>query len=490
MNQLPLTTQPLAPTFNVVKSIMTKSGTYNPVVSRPYTATTDNGAISLFSQATHDGQRVNRHTLAGVAGMFIAPSTEAQGFIGVQNGWDNTRVIFMMEIEEINLGQSCVIMGYADKLDLSHGGLLDPELKLFINSTITLQRVQATTPNGIVYRKHIADNSHLLGVNNVQALNVYSQPSPYGMPNNTGGVEKIYLQRPMDITTNLSTTFMSSSQLLSDGRTMLFPGRQANSKRMNNSAPSYLSEVINGIREGFADDAVMNRSSESMEIYNTVTDSIEESNPTGNHIMRYITHNSNLAVQGFVTWGQMCRMFPDLDPKTDLFFMDNLPTQISGAHFESAAGRYEDWAVASYETIIATTILQTLPSILSQCMLTGYAGMFTNDTVDSLPAVATQDARSFVDEFDRTGSVTYLEQRILSEIMPAITRGNQFPVRVVVNLNLIRDGYIGVSYNGGPLVEFSAPCFADGLTIPTITNNQYSLEAISGVVNSLATFTN
>jgi hypothetical protein len=278
--------------------------------------------------------------------MFIAPSTEAQGFIGVQNGWDNTRVIFMMEIEEINLGQSCVIMGYADKLDLSHGGLLDPELKLFINSTITLQRVQATTPNGIVYRKHIADNSHLLGVNNVQALNVYSQPSPYGMPNNTGGVEKIYLQRPMDITTNLSTTFMSSSQLLSDGRTMLFPGRQANSKRMNNSAPSYLSEVINGIREGFADDAVMNRSSESMEIYNTVTDSIEESNPTGNHIMRYITHNSNLAVQGFVTWGQMCRMFPDLDPKTDLFFMDNLPTQISGAHFESAAGRYEDWAVA------------------------------------------------------------------------------------------------------------------------------------------------
>ena len=97
---------------------------------------------------------------------------------------------------------------------------------------------------------------------------------------------------------------------------------------------------------------------------------------------------------------------------------------------------------------------------------------------------------SFVDEFDRTGSITYLEQRILSEIMPAITRGNQFPVRVVVNLNLIRDGYIGVSYNSGPLVEFSTPCFADGLTIPTITNNQYSLEAISGVVNSLATFTN
>lgn len=263
---------------------------------------------------------------------------------------------------------------YADKLDLSHGGLLDPELKLYINSTITLQRTQTTTPNGMVYRKHIADNSHLLGVNNVRALNMHVQPSPYGMPNNTGGVEKIYLQRPMDITTNLSTTFMSTPQVLSDGRTMLFPGRQANSKRMNNSAPSYLSEVINGIREGFSDDAVMNRSSESAEVYNTVTDSIEESNPTGNHVMRYITHNSNLCSTCFQHWVKCARRLL-FRPKTDLrFFMDNLPTQISGAHFESVAGRYEDWAVASYETIVATTILQTLPSILSQCMLTGYAG--------------------------------------------------------------------------------------------------------------------
>src|SRR5699024_4678305 len=114
--------------------------------------------------------------------------------------------------------------------------------------------------------------------------------------------------------------------------------------------------------------------------------------------------------EGFVNWGVMCAMFPDLDQRTQYYNHDDKAHQV-GNHFESTAGIYEYWNMPTWESVYATTLFHTLPSLISQCLLMGISGTMTNDTIDGMIDVGIEDARAFVDGFDRTAAVKQVEYR-------------------------------------------------------------------------------
>lgn len=481
----PMTIPPSQPTFVIVKSYMVESGTYNPMYTRPYTTTLDNAGLNNFMEVTQGGTNINRYNIAPIANTILSPSAQPDAQVLVANGWQERRIVFMIEIAQVGTNLSTVISGYADKVDLSLSGILDPHLRLVINSTLTLSATQRQMPTGgVVTQKRVVDNGHLIGVHTLESvLPVAPQmtQSDFGF----GNSNHVYLQRPMDVANNLSLGFYADAVTL-DGRTELIPGRNDRSSRANNVVSEYLAATVNSLKNISEEGVYQAANYSKNDMYSDAASKMTETKVTSDSAMRYIVGNSNLNTLGYVTWQQLTTMFPDLDGMTEYFTTSSVPVELTNeSHFNSTHGNFEYWHNTSYEAMFASSILQMLPAIMSQLMLTGYAGMITNNTIDGSYQVVTTDARSFIDGFDRTQSIQMLESRILNEVLPGLTNGNTRVVDVTVNLSLIRDGYISISIDGGYPVEFSAPMWGDGLYIPTISTNKESLSLIAGTVSAL-----
>lgn len=474
--QHPMMQQQAQPQFRIVKSMMVESGTYNQEFTRPYVGSTDSDVVSLYREQTHNGRQVDRNTLAGIAGRIVAPSAVPDAQVSVANGWGIRRIIFMMEIIELNSRLTTVIMGYADKVDLSLGGLIDPHLRMTINSSITLNTVEYDTPTGPQIRKRVVENSHLLGIQTMNSLTSLD-------PNyNTDG-PRVYMQRPTDIANNLSLGHMNAG-IIGDGRTQVVPNKQTRSRRANNSAPVFLSEVVNGIVQTAQAPELSGSHISAQEVYSQAGAVMGESNIHSDPTLRYINQNSNIRNEGFVTWGNMCHIFPDLDRVTE-YYKHSDSVQPMASHFESTHGSFEYWDRVSWEALMATTVFHTMPSIISQSMLIGITGTMTNVTAEGLPMVNITNAHSFIDGFDRTAAVQQVEHRILTELFPGLSLGNQRTIFIAFNINLIRDGWVSISIDGGAAIEYSSPCFADGLLLPTLATNEHSLSNLAGHINTL-----
>ena len=463
--------------FRTVKSIMVRSGTYNQVFTRPYVSSVDGSVLQAYDEVTRGGTQITPYSLAGVAGQIIQPNASPDASINVDNGWDAPRAIVFIEIEEVNSGLSVVLQGFADRYDLSHGNLIAPDLNFTINSALTLKKVVQQTPSGLVEYKRVVDSSHIWSEYNLQ--HTVSQQNGQGA---------IYTQRPSDIAHNLSLGFTSNSMAQLDGRTRLLPNTPEQASRINNNSSTYLSNTINAIRStseqayDYGGNQDINLS--LLEAATVLQDSTPHSSP----VLRHILRNSNLEQTGTIDWMTLTTLFPDLENATDLVIDSKQVNYISNPtqHFESTAGSFEYWHIASYEAQYATTIFHAIPAIISSSLLLSISGTMTNRTVDGQPSVVITDARSFIDGFDRTKSVQQAEFRILNEIMPALTHNNQNDVMIAFNINLIRDGWVSISIGGRPAVEFSSPCFADGLYTPTIATNQDNLSQLAAAVNTLA----
>ena len=474
--QHPMMQQQAQPQFRIVKSMMVESGTYNQEFTRPYIGSTDSDVVALYTEQTNQGRQVDRNTLAGIAGRIIAPSAVPDAQVSVSNGWATRRIIFMIEIIELNTRLTTVIMGYADKVDLSIGGLVDPNLRLTINSSITLNTVEYETPTGPQVRKRVVENSHLLGIQTMNSLHAID-------PSYNQDGQRVYMQRPTDIANNLSLGHMNAG-IIGDGRTQIVPNKQTRSRRANNSAPVYLSEVINGIVQTAQAPELEGPHVSAQEVYSQAGAVMGESNVHSDPTLRYISNNSNLRNEGNVTWGNMCHIFPDLDRVTEYYKHSDTVQPLSG-HFESTHGSFEYWDRVSWEALMATTVFHTLPSIISQSMLVGITGTMTNVTAEGIPMVNITNAHSFIDGFDRTLAVQQVEHRILTELFPGLSLGNQRTVFVAFNINLIRDGWVSIAIDGKPPIEYSSPCFADGLLLPTLATNENSLSSLAGHINTL-----
>lgn len=469
--------QPQGPQFRVLRGLMVDSGTHNVEVTRPYTANVSGDARSIYEHATDRGMNITRNSLAAVASSIIEPKAIPDATVNIVNGWGISRILFMFEIEQVGASLTTVLVGYADRVDTSlQSGLLDPNLKLYFNSMLTLTSYNENTPNGIIKRKRVVDNAHLLTRSHMDTLRAYETYN--GAP--TGVV---YTQRPMDITANLSLGNIEGFTV--DGRTQILPNTPIKSKRSNNSAPTYLAESIGAInselRQAEMDPSYVTTSND---IYNTAGSTLKESPIIADAVLRHIQANSNFAYEGHVTWGVMQKLFPDIDARTR--YANRTTNSIRKQdHFVSSTGQFEYWENPTYEAILSTQILQTLPAFLTQLVLLGSRGQFSNNNAMGEFKVNVS-GETFIEGYDIIPSLTTLKHRIMTELMPGLTQHGHRVIDIAYDINLLRDAWIGVSINNGPTIQYSSPCYADALTSPTCVTNLDSLSQIATTVDAFA----
>lgn len=469
--------QPVGPSFQTVRGLMVDSGTHNNEVTRPYTANVSGDAQMQYMHATDNGMNINRNSLAAVAGSIIVPKAIPDANVNIVNGWSTSRILFMFEIEHVGASLTTVLIGYADRVDTTlQSNLLDPNLALYFNSMLTLTSYMENTPNGMIKRKRVVDNAHLLTKNHMNTLRAYE--TNLNLP--TGIV---YTQRPMDLAANLSLGNIEGMTV--DSRTQILPNTPVKSKRSNNSAPTYLAESISAINNEFKQ-AEMDPMyiSTTHDAYNNAGSTLKESPIIADSVLRHIQSNSNFPYAGFVTWAEMQKMFPDIDART-MYSNRTTNAMRKQEHFVSATGQFEKWEHPTYEAILATQILQTIPSYLTQTMLLASRGQFTNDNVAGEFKVNVT-GETFIEGYDVVPALNALRHRILTELMPGLTEYGHRVINIAYDINLLRDAWIGVSINNGPTIQYSSPCYADALTSPTCVTNIDSLQQIAATVDMFA----
>ena len=80
--------------------------------------------------------------LAGIAGSIVKPTAQTCGMVDIPQGWGGDRLRFCMEVEiTSHAGGRTLeyITGYTDTMGATLTGNIDPQMRLFINNTVTIK---------------------------------------------------------------------------------------------------------------------------------------------------------------------------------------------------------------------------------------------------------------------------------------------------------------------------------------------------------------
>ena len=441
--------------LHIEKLFLQETGTFNQQFARPYVADTRQDNLSALSDRILNASRISPTstirptTLTGMANSVIKPSTDVERPISIVNGWNQRRFRFTLEVHESSgLGGTYVYQfyGYSEYFDLSHGGEIDPNMVFFINGYTRMSRMMASNGSGLV--DHLSDtcsivNGHTLAENN---------PQLYGL-------------RTEDLLVTLQSGYITGRSDVTNRQDVIdtrigLKNKVFSTSRHNDIPSNYLSRLVDTYRSaqimqefGEGDQSILERS---------IT-TVHESNPFENRFIRdlSIARGMSFAVSDF-TIKQLMGIDPTFNasrvyyqPVEDLAMLSN--------------GCSENWDGRDNNTLIASTLARSVPSLMISCGLVVANFTSTNQTLTGLPET------NFV-----TPAVTIatmepirLQQKFLTrfntEILPDITSGNLIPIQLFITADVKNEIHINISVEGYAPDLYVFPCFCDSLLQPTVT---------------------
>lgn len=459
------------PKFTVSLSLMLESATYGPMFNRVYSNTMqDRDVIDDFLEVTEDGTDINSVNMAELSGRIVRPSALPQHEIEIDNGFGERRIVFMIALEHVSYGSRnpkiTILSGYTDRVDVSFGGLVAGDLRLYVNS---ITQVNTTGQNRPV------DISHVISANSYDAFrmdghrqDIYSEQS-------------LRLLRPMDVIRNMEHLH-SDGYTNIDANNTVMPSRNQTSKRVNGLSSRYLSNIINSVigaeSEGMFDTGMR----QSRYALARSSEGIKETNLISDPLSRELKNVSTFLSDGYVTWDDLNRIVPGLDDQTDVSFMKSSPDRLNR---EARGLDTEGWDDGSQTTVAATIISQSLGAILSSCLLTYIECEFSNETIDGSTFIQIQQLASFGNFMDPDSQAKHLEFVIVNELMPILTFGGEYDISVKIQFDIQIDAFISISWDGEPWVDYNTPNFCDGLLSPVLTSDANTLTDMSRQTSAL-----
>lgn len=472
-----------------------ESGTYQPVLLRPY-ETNYNESVALdFNSITENGSRIVPNAFANMASSIIAPSAAHQGIIDIANGWQERRMSFMLEIEVADsFGESSkviVLTGYTDYTDVGMiTNAFDPRMRLYLNtSTVITVMTQRNANGSISQRKMVTDSSHLLNsvtMNNIRTT--VAQNDPYAVQSMWYATPSNVINEMISINENSTDVYtQSSSRRLKDFRQEVGNTGVKRSRRENTIPTTYLSKILRGVHDnlssmasGIADDergALMNASV-----------GVRENDLTIDPVIVQLSMNSDYSQNGFVTWGELCAIVPNIDRVTK--YTNRASAVVNTGTPEASSGNFQGWQGVTYETAIANSIAQLVPAMMTTCMIGQISFVFNNDNITATPSLHIINGMTMVDGIPFLNMAQTFETRFLSEVAPQITDQGRTIVNMMVQCSLGTETYINISRNGEPDVPFCAPTFCDSLYTPVLSPSHQGIVDVASDLQNIANSVN
>ena len=287
-----------------------ETGTYNDMALRPFETHFTSQDVRMFNEATHGGVHISPEILASTAINFLKPTTTPRSFIVIDNGWNQPRFRFVMIVlVQGNFGQFAtrkIIQGYTNHLGATASGAVDPNMILYFNNVITLkQTVSNDFTHGQGMYSKVVDANHILR-GDFQPFS-----TERSLDANTITI------RPEDVFSRHSIKALMDADLEVVDETSSFAELPVKkSRRTNNAAPHYMSNVIDAYKKTM--DFGMNYESNMYDVGNSARGMVIDQSVSGDAFFNHLLENrSGFIDQGYIHYGTLLSLFPEADHVMD-----------------------------------------------------------------------------------------------------------------------------------------------------------------------------
>jgi hypothetical protein len=458
--------------MHVKRLFLMETGTYNTQYRRPYETNLQGHTLNQLGEALAGTQKYTPALLAGVANQVIAPSATAEQAAGIVNGWNERRMRFMMEVETKFMAggtSTSIILGYTNYPGvIFQTRAIDPRMEFFVNSIVTVRTTLEHTPFGNQAYTNVAENAHVLV--DPSFIDAYT-------PNRT------HRMRPEDVYSTMQLNHLSGLGDVVDCRTVL-SGTPVASRRGNNLAADYAASLLDNYKKATVDNAFGVQ--QETDVLETARGFAQEQPLGYNSFFSAMTKFRDGVVSNFFTWQDLQRFDPNVDNVTVVAAtgQTNHAAPALGEVHVAGSGMSQDWGGSDRLTQVATILSQAVPALMMELTLTQIAftatnrrvlagAMHTGLSLDSSSPVNTVIGNA--EGFSSNDLGPYLQHFIVKlehMVLNDISFKNAVDFYIEMRADLLGETWIKISLDGGPLIDYVTPSFADALMVPVITNNE------------------
>lgn len=432
------------PSILVESLILREMGTYNDQYLRPLVVDADNDHLSHLTEtiirdyAQGSNTPVSAESMSTVAGI-LHPSYMPAAKAMIANGWGTKRLSFILRIAVTNHHQHLqsagkqvyFIQGFSEYYDPTYTGNIDPDMNLYINNIVLANETMGV--NGV---------SHTV----VSSTNVLFNPEYHTGNDGTD----YHVARPQDVFTAMNTLELTNNgEVVSDYRSKLVGGPKSMSKSMSSSAV-YLSEIINNWE---AATELAEIGNDVNDVYSAATANVASGDLSRNPFIRAIANISGYEQQASFTLNNLKAIDPDLEHKS------RIVSDSAGATAAHLVGATEDWSIPTDEAQLSTQIGGIMSGLCMDTMATSINFFATNgeNNRDEVSIISV----NFMVRSQYSNQQGSLVARIVRDIIPLLSMNSQRLYCITVMADALGETYIDISLNGGPMVRYCVPTFAD-----------------------------
>lgn len=447
---------------------------YNDVYRRDYVFNVKHQDIESIENMLVSNKRhnISNAMLASYTPNIVGLNDLSSGLASIPHGWGESRLKFTLAVEYNNNVTGTVIYhikGYSEYIDQSLNGLIDDNLRFFIN-------------NVVVYRKVVTDQ----GTTHLNVFKAYNLL--YDMHGNYTVEDESYLYnndvgliRPSDIINELTfkTTAVTDGIASYSGNVGMLGTSPNTSTTTNNSTLSYAGKLINGlvdsVNNSYNDntgltDILRNTSSDGRIAETPLIHELffmDLKNITGNYNMNVFTPND------LYKWG--------MDPKFRPNVVRNTIYQ-SGNGLLTTQHTMNTNAANPITSMVMATI-NAITDIIVRNKIVDIDVVITNDIANSGNDISILSGTPAIVGVQAMNVFPYIVSAIRTEVMPVLTKNNNIRVSGIFHIELSGTNACELSIDGAPAVVYRFPSFASSLYSPmlTSTNNK------TAVANSVET---
>lgn len=427
-----------------------------------------------YKKKTNTPSMINDVLIANTLPNILTINPQPGKLINMPNGWRTARYRFLLEVAISVNGQemSYYYQGFSDYQSHTMTGIIDPNIRFYINSVTVVRSVKHPTTGQLMQ----------------SAVNVYQvMRSESGL--NIMELDNMdnFLIRPVDVMSSIFLTEKYQTNQIENTTNQLRHDRVLESERNNNNPYGYFSRIVNSVVTSL--NGLDNIGLESQIGYNT-GQIYEAAVSTLNSYKGNVFNNLFLLMLAKVTGREMACDFslneltlidPDIASKVIIHLEDS--NHIPDPAFNFVSTEYTCPTLQpTDESMLAIFIANTLPSLMTQYLITKANIVLSNlegeETVFCIGNTIVQDL-NLIDLNNR------LEAKIRGVLLPTVFGQGFRHVQVNIDCDVLGDINILVVKQGKEPVPFRFPAFADGLYSPIVTDRLHSQAIVSDMYRTL-----
>lgn len=459
--------------IEITKLLMIETGTYGEQYSRPYTTNLDGGTMNQLENIVNQYGDISALSLSGIAGQIITPSSVPEARVNIANGWNERRVRFMMELSTKREAGSItteVVTGWTSHVGITHNGAVDPNMSFYVNSVIRTRAQQVRTPIGNQVFRNVFETSQVIGGN---PQSIFDRPTD---PNHLRQTI-----RPTDVFVNMGKSHIADIQYANDLRTSV-GNTVVKSKRSNNMASSYMSEIFNNYKAaGMVGDDNYGVMSEADRVGAARELAVKsEASVSNDPFLRFISQINNASVSNSFTYADLQTLQPNIDSIVHMQFLSN--TAMATVH---VAGQTCDWGGSDRTTMVATELSNAIPALLTEAGLTKIMFKTSNRQLGCQTLTTIIDAEGF-SSGDISVNIETFRNKLEVLVLTNVSFNGETDFAIEVMADVLGETRLTISVDNGPFIDYVTPSFSDSLTSPIIANSNLSAISLSEDFNNMA----